>query len=200
MSTSNFYNPLQQTNAKQWLIVSILLAIMVVTRIGYVPHIQDASWAVLFLMGFYLRNYIGLPIVILSAVIIDFAMIAARGGHQDYYLTPSYLFIIPAYAALWFAGRYLANHYSESLKGLLTFVGVAVLGVVSCDLISSGGFYWVAADSVSLSMTEFLSRTFEFMPLYLKTTMLYLSIAAVTHLAFIQVGKFGSSQKNNLEP
>lgn len=195
MDTANTYQPLLQSKAKQWLIVSLLLAIMIFTRIGYLSHVQDASWAVIFLIGFYLRNYIGIPIVILSAVVIDFAMIAARGGHQDFYLTPSYLFVIPAYAALWFAGRYLANHYSENLKGLIIFVGVALLGIVSCDLISSGGFYWMASDSVQISIPEFFSRTLEFMPSYLKTLMFYLSIAAFTHLAFVHAGKIGSNKK-----
>ena len=197
MNTPSTYKPQLQSNNIQWLIAVFLLAIMIVTRGGYVSHIQDASWAIFFLVGFYLRNYIGLPILILSAVAIDFAMIAARGGHQDFYLTPSYLFIVPAYSALWFAGRYVANKYSESLKGLLTFVGAAVIGIVACDLISSGGFYWMSASIVELSMAEFLSRLIEFMPLYLKSTILYLSIAAVIHMAFVQARSFGSSEQTH---
>ena len=197
MNTPNSYKPHQQSNNKQWLIAALLLAILVLTRGGFVAHIQDASWAVFFLVGFYLRNYLGLPILMLSAIAIDFAVIAARGGHQDYYLTPSYLFIIPAYSALWFAGRYVANKYSESLKGLLTFVAAAVVGIVACDLISSAGFYWMSAPVGELSISDFISRIVEFTPLSLKSTMLYLSIAAVTHMAFIQARKFTSSEQTH---
>jgi len=197
MNTSSSYKPHQQSNTTQWLIAAFLLAILLLTRGGYVTHVQDASWTVFFLVGFYLRNYLGLPVLMLSAIAIDFAMIAARGGHQDYYLTPSYLFIIPAYSALWLAGRFVANRYSESLKGLITFIGAAVLGIVACDLISSGGFYWMSASVVELSMSEFFSRVTEFLPLALKSTMLYLSVAAVLHMAFIQARKFTSSEQTH---
>ena len=197
MNTSSSYKPHQQSKNTQWLIAAFLLGIMLLTRGGLVAHVQDASWAIFFLVGFYLRNYLGLPILMLSAIALDFAVIAARGGHQDYYLTPSYLFIIPAYSALWFAGRYVANKYSESLKGLMTFVGAAVVGIVACDVISSGGFYWMSASSVDVSLAEFTSRIVEFLPLSLKTTMLYLSIAAVVHMASMQARKFASSEQTH---
>ena len=197
INSKDSYKPHQQSNNKQWLIAAFLLGIMLLTRGGLVAHVQDASWAILFLVGFYLRNYLGLPILMLSAIAIDFAVIAARGGHQDYYLTPSYLFIIPAYSALWFAGRLVANKYSESLKGLMTFIGAAVVGIVACDVISSGGFYWMSASVVELSVTEFTSRIVEFLPLSLKTNMLYLSIAALTHMAFIQARKFANSEQTH---
>lgn len=197
MNTQSTYKPQQQSNKSQWLIAVFLLTIMVLTRGGFVAHIQDASWAVFILIGFYLRSYMGLPILMLLAIVIDFAVIAARGGHQDYYLTPSYLFIIPAYSALWFSGRYIANNYSESLKGLFTFVGAAVVGVVACDLISSAGFYWMSAPMVELSMSDFIGRIAEFTPLSLKSTMLFLSVAAVTHLAFVEARKYTSSEQTH---
>lgn len=197
MNIPTAYKPHQQTNTIQWLIATALLAIMLLTRSGVITHDLDASWAIFFLVGFYLRNYLGLPILILSAIALDFAMIAARGGHQDYYLTPSYLFIIPAYSALWFAGRYVAKRYSESLKGLFTFVVAAVVSIAVCDLISSGGFYWISTDHMELTMADFASRMIDFFPSVLKTTMLYLSIAAVTHMAFMQARKFGSTQSSH---
>ena len=197
-NTKDSYTPHQQSNNKQWLIAAFLLGIMLLSRGGLIAHVQDASWAIFFLVGFYLRNYLGLPILMLSAIAIDFAVIAARGGHQDYYLTPSYLFIIPAYSALWFAGRFVANKYSESLKGLMTFISAAVIGVVACDVISSGGFYLMSAPILELSMSELTIRIVEFLPLSLKTTMLYLSIALVTHIAFIQARKFTNTEQTHI--
>ena len=193
MIKTNVYNPMTQSNTKQWLIAAFLLVIMVFTRGGFVAHAQDASWSVIFLVGFYLRNYLGLPILILAAIAIDFAMIAARGGHQDFYLTPSYLFIIPAYSALWYAGRFVANKYSESLKGLFTFVAAAVIGTVACDLTSSGGFYLMSDSIVGLGMSEILSRIFQFTLISLQSTMLYIGIAALTHMAFVQARKFSTA-------
>lgn len=194
MNTKNTYMPKQQKISKQWLIAALLLAIMVFTRGGFVSHMLDASWAIFFLVGFYLRNYLGLPIFILAAIGIDFAVIAASGGHQDFYLTPSYLFVIPAYSSLWFAGRFVANRYSESVKGLLTFVAAAIVGIVACDLISSNGFYLMSDSIEGLSLAELASRVSQFTLDSLKTTMLYLSIAAIIHIAFVQATKFNRSE------
>lgn len=195
MNTSNIYKPMQQKISKQWLIAALLLGVMVFSRGGFVSHMYDASWAIFILIGFYLRNYLGLPILMLAAIGIDFAVIAARGGHQDFYLTPSYLFIIPAYSALWYTGRYIANHYSESVKGLLTVILASSVGIVACDLISSGGFYWMSNTFEQLSMSEFASRIVQFTIVSLKTTLLYLGIAVAIHMAFVQAWKF-TAEKN----
>jgi len=196
MNTSNSYKPHQQTKYTQWLIAGLLLAILVFTRGGFVSHIQDASWAVFFLVGFYLRNFLGLPLLMLSAIAIDFAVIAARGGHQDYYLTPSYLFVIPAYSALWFGGRYVAKKYSENLKGLMIFIAVALISIVACDLISSGGFYWMSTSQVELSMSDFVSHIISYLPSTLKTTLFYLSAAALIHMTVIQARKFAVTEQS----
>lgn len=197
MNNANTYNPLKLTSTKQWLIAGFLFAVLLFTRAGFVPHAQDASWAVFFLVGFYLRSYLGLPALLLSAMVLDFGQIAAQGGHQDYYLAPSYLFIIPAYSTLWFAGRFFANKYSENIKGLLTFIASAVVGIIACDLISHGGFYWMSSIQVEVSMSDFISRSMDYMPISLKVNMLYLSLAAMTHLAFVQASKFSNTQKQN---
>ena len=189
MRSSNFYKPKELTPKKQWLITILLLIVMVLTRSDYMPNLQDASWAVFFLVGFYLRSYIGLAIIILFAVIIDFSMIAAQGGHQDYYLAPSYLFIIPAYAALWFAGRLTANIYCENIKGLFIFIALSSLGAIACDLISSGGFFWLSSEVLDLSFSEMIERRLDFMPVYLKTIGIYLGIASIIHISFIFILK-----------
>ena len=189
MNTKSTYLPKQLAQKKQWLIFVGLIALMLMTRSGLVSHIHDASWAVLFLVGFYLRHYLGLPLVILTAIGIDFAVIAARGGHQDYYLTPSYLFVIPAYSVLWFAGRAAANNYSETIKGFVTFICIAVIGIVACDLLSSGGFYLMSASIQGLSIGELVSRISQFTLISLQTTLLYLACAAIVHFVCIQAYK-----------
>lgn len=189
------YKPHLQKIQYQWLITSLLLIVMVVTRSNYLSHIYDASWAIFFLVGFYYRSYIGLPIILLVAIGIDFAVISARGGHQDYYLTPSYLFVIPAYFTLWFAGRKLAHNYSENLKGLFNFIGLAVISIVACNLISSGGFYWMSTNVIELSLSEIFYRTIEFIPGHLQSTMIYLIAAALIHSIYIYARNLTLSQK-----
>ena len=169
------------TKNQTWLIAGLLLLILVVTRAHYFTHIQDASWAIFFLLGFYVRKVIGFPIFWLVAFAVDLITIEAKGG-QSYCFTVSYPFLIPAYASLWFAGRWFAGHYSEDLKGFAYFVIAAVVGLTVCDIISSGGFYWFSGRFENVNFSEFAGRIARFLPMFMKTTVIYLAAAAVVHL------------------
>jgi len=177
------------TRNQQWLIAGLLLFTMLLTRSHLISHIQDASWAVFFLVGFYLRNYLAFPLFWLAAFALDLTVIKATGS-GNFCFSLSYPFLIPAYAAMWFAGRWLVNHYSEDWYGAIRLIGAAILGIVVCQLISSGGFYWFSERFAEPSFSVFITREAKFLPMYLQSTLLYLSIATVIHLAVIQSGKF----------
>jgi len=181
------------TEKQTWLIGGLLLLIMVATRSHILlSHIQDASWAIFFILGFYISKQLGLPLFLAAAFIVDLLVIESKGG-ESYCFTVSYPFLIPAYASLWFAGRWFANHYSEDLRGLAYFVASAIIGIAACDIISSGGFYWFSGRFAEVNMAEFAHRIATFMPMFMKTTMMYLGIAAVIHLAVVQANKLSSS-------
>ncbi len=174
------------------IIAGLLLLILVVTRTHHFSHIQDASWAIFFLLGFYVRNVIGFPIFWLAAFAVDLIVIESKGG-ESYCFTASYPFLIPAYASLWAAGRWFAGNYSENTRGLLYFIVAAVIGTAACDIFSSGGFYWFSGRFENTNMTEFAGRLATFMPMFMKTTLMYLSIAAVVHLVVKHAGGLGKS-------
>ena len=174
-----------------YLIAGILLFLMIVTRAGFVNHIQDATWAVFFILGFYVKKTIALPIFLLVAFIVDLSVIQATGG-ENYCFTISYPFLVPAYGSLWLAGCWFANNYSVSLKGLLYFVAAAVVGVTVCDLFSSGGFYFFSGRFEATTMTEFAGRVATYLPMYMKTTVIYLAVATAVHFAVLQITKVDS--------
>lgn len=184
------FNPKNITKQNQGIIAGLLLVLMAITRAEYLSYLQDASWAIFFIVGFYIRSYAGLALFLLLAIVIDFAQIAMRGGHQDFFLAPSYLFIIPAYSALWFAGRFFANKYSENIKGLIVFFVSAVIGIIACHLISSGGYYWMSLKIIDLNFEEFTLRTLEYLPLALMINLMYLTVVAILHLIFIRTNAF----------
>jgi len=169
------------TKNQTWLIAGVLLTILIITRAHFFTHIQDASWAIFFLLGFYVRNVLGFPIFWLVAFAVDLLVIESKGG-QSYCFTVSYPFLIPAYASLWFAGRWFAGHYSENFKGFAYFVLASVVGITACDIISSGGFYWFSGRFAETNFSEFAGRIARFLPMFMKTTMMYLAAAAVIHL------------------
>ncbi len=182
------FNAASLTKNQVLIISGVLILILITTRSHFFHHIQDASWAIFFILGFYLRAVIGLPIFLLAAFIVDLIVIESKGG-QSYCFTISYPFLAPAYGSLWLAGRWFANHYSENLRGLVYFIGSAIIGVTVCYIISSGGFYWFSGRFTETNMTEFAERITKFLPMFMKITVMYLAIAAVVHSLFIQANK-----------
>lgn len=186
MNTSSF-----KITLKLQLIIGALLAVaMILTRGNITAHLQDASWAIFFIVGFYLRDSkiarYAFPVFFLLAFVIDLIVIDAQGG-THYCFTPSYPFLIPAYASMWAAGRWFAGQYQEQLQGntisAFKFVGAALVGTVACFLISNVGFYIFAGKFEVMSIVEYSSRVAKYLPGYLTTTAIYLSSIALVHLA-----------------
>ena len=55
-------------------------------------HLPDASWAVFFLVGFYFRDRLLLPLFLAQAVIVDYVAINMF-GMDNFCVTPAYLFL-----------------------------------------------------------------------------------------------------------
>lgn len=194
-------SPMNSLSKNQvYLIGGILLFLMVVTRAGFVNHLQDASWAIFFLVGFYLRDSsivrLGFPVFFLTAFAIDLAVIDAQGG-VHYCFTPAYPFLIPAYATLWFGGKWFGDHYQENAMGFVKFAAVAIAAVTVCFLISNAGFYFFSEKFETMSMAEYISRVAMYLPMYLKTSVLYLGFAALLHIVVIQAKKLSGEKAHS---
>ena len=181
---------------KQQLIIgALLLLAMILTRGNITAHLQDASWAIFFLVGFYLRGELcgryAFPVFFLAAFIIDLIVIDAQGG-THYCFTPSYPFLIPAYASMWFAGRWFAKHFEENAMGLIKFVSAALVGTVVCFFISNLGFYLFSGKFEAMTALDYAAAVAKYLPGYLKTTGIYLGFVALLHLAIVHGRKLGS--------
>ena len=176
------------TRTQQLLIGGLLLLFLVFTRGHITSHLQDASWAVFFLVGFYLRGSLlaryAFPLFFLVAFIVDLVVIDAQGG-THYCFTPSYPFLIPSYAAMWFAGRWFSKQSQDNAQALFKFVGAALVGTVACFLISNLGFYFFAGKFETMSVLEYAQKVSKYLPAYLTTTGVYLGFTALLHLAIV---------------
>ena len=185
---------------QQYIIGALLLLAMIITRSHISNHLQDASWAIFFLVGFYLRGEplkrLAFPLFFLAAFAIDLVVIDAQGG-THYCFTPSYPFLIPSYAAMWFAGRWFAKYYEENIVGLLKFVGAAFVGVLACFLISNIGFYYFAGKFETMSLVQYAQAVSKYLPAYLTTTGVYLGFVGLLHLAIVHGRKLSEPARHS---
>ncbi|MDG2525814.1 hypothetical protein P6166_10665 [Stenotrophomonas sp. HITSZ_GD] len=163
-----------------------LLIVMAATRfhhVGSLLHLPDASMALFFLGGFYLRRYVQYALLLGVAVLIDYLAIRQQGMSffQHYCVTPAYYALLLSYAVLWQAGRWVSARREGGLAslGLVWVVGVAAAAV--SFLISNGAFYWFGGRYPDPNWNQYLACAGQWGPLFVRTTATYLAVALALH-------------------
>ncbi|TWI02859.1 hypothetical protein IP90_01958 [Luteimonas cucumeris] len=158
-------------------------ALMIATRFhhfGTAIHLPDASMAVFFLGGLYLRKHWQFASFLGLAVAIDWVAIE-HAGVSDFCVTPAYSFLLPAYASLWYGGRLYASRLQA---GWMPMLGAAAAGLVAASLsfgISNGAFYWLGGRYAEPNFAEYAARVWQWGPLFVRTTMTYIVVALLLH-------------------
>ncbi len=176
----------------QVLIGAVLVLLLAATRGQHFAtpwQLPDASWAIFFLAGLYLRPVWVLPALLVFVWGLDFlpylrngaSLAEILGGGQAFCLTPAYFFLLPAYGALWLAGRWYARRHRFEWRTLLPLAGAAFVGALVCELFSSGGFYFFSGRFTEPTLAEFGARLLRYFPAYLGSLAFYVGIAAVIH-------------------
>jgi len=180
-----------------------LAAVMAVTRIhlSLLHHsVDDASWAIFFLAGFWLRGegrWAGLrwafPLLMAEAVLVDYLVISGQGLDfwSHYCVSAAYWFLVPSYLSLWLGGSWLAKHQAGLRLHTLGMAVVALLvSWTACYLVSNGSFYWLS-DSVPLprSFAAWFANLGDWYLPFLQTTALYVGVGAVLHVLAIQIAR-----------
>ena len=171
--------------------IALLLALlMVATRFhhfGSATHLPDASLAVFFLGGFYLRRSALFGLYLAEAALIDFLAITL-GGVSDWCVTPAYAFLIPTYASLWLGGVWYASRHRMEWRTLAPFFGAVLLGVLVAFLIANASFYLLSGYFPEMSWTEYAFRVVAYFPPYASAAVAYIALAAVLHVFVTYAG------------
>lgn len=173
------------TFRQQLAIGTSLVLMMALTRSHHwasLHALPDASWAIFFLAGLYLRPRWFVPALMLEAALVDYLAIAV-GGVSGFCVSPAYGFLIPSYAALFLAGRVYAGRHRQSWSALPWLLGCALVGAVLAELFSSGGFYFFSGRFAEPSLAGFVPRLTAYFPAMLSSMALYLGLAALVHVA-----------------
>lgn len=171
--------------------IALLLALlMVATRFhhfGSATHLPDASLAVFFLGGFYLRRPALFGCYLAEAALIDYLAITL-GGISDWCVTPAYVFLIPTYASLWFCGAWYARRHRMEWRTLAPFFGAVLLGVLAAFLISNASFYLLSGYFPNITWIEYASRVARYFPPYASAAVAYIALAASLHVFVTYAG------------
>ena len=174
-------------NVQRAFILSLLVLLMAGTRINHFAPIPDASWAVFFIGGFYLRNWTrwAFPLLMGLAVVVDWAVISSQGMSfwQHYCVSAAYWMLIPAYFAMWAGGMLLRRYYrSASLKSL-GLLAVSVIGSVAlCHLIAQGSFYWISASVAEPTFAGWAKNYSDWLLPYMQSAAMYIGAAALVQV------------------
>ncbi|WP_236585583.1 hypothetical protein [Dyella sp. EPa41] len=164
-------------------LAGLLALVMVATRFkhfGDMVHLPDASMAVFFLGGTYLRRHWAFAAMLLLAVALDWVSIT-YAGVSDFCVTAAYAFLPLAYGVLWYAGRWYAPRLTGQFLSLAGAFGMALLAASVSFAISNGSFYWLGGRYPDPNVTQYVSRLWQWGPLFVRTTMSYITVALVVH-------------------
>jgi len=192
-------------NAQRATILALLVALMATrlhlpTAVTHFGPIPDASWAVFFIGGYYLRNWSrgAFPALMGLAVLIDFVVIRSQGIDfwTHYCMSAAYWFLVPAYFTMWMGGSLLRRLQPASDVGALGLVVASLVGsVVVCHLISQGSFYWLSDSVVEPTLGGWWKNYSDWFIPYLRTTSIYVGLVLIVHVGVHQALRLGATAR-----
>jgi hypothetical protein len=162
-----------------------LIALMALTRMhhfGDALSLPDASLAVFFLAGRVCSSRWLLAGLLLEAAVLDYVAIHFFSV-SDWCVSPAYVFLIPTYAVLWYAGRYSAVFKALNPVEFMQSVGLMALATTAAFAISNGSFYLFSGRYNDLALGHYFSAVAQYYLPYLSAGLLY----AVLGLAVIKL-------------
>jgi hypothetical protein len=175
-------NPIEPR--QQVLLGLLLTALMAATRgqhFAVLSYLPDASLAAFFIAGVWLRPVWAFPALYAVSALID-AVAVGWAGVSAFCITPAYALLIPAYGALWVAGRWYAGHHRLVWSALPRLAAAAVVGGALSEVFSTGGFYLFSGYFGAPSLEGVVAGVFKYLPATLTHLALYLGLAALAYL------------------
>jgi hypothetical protein len=172
-----------------------LAALMAVTRSGHLGTAwapPDASWAVLYLAGFYFgREWRwALPTLLGTAIGVDF--IAIRDfGVSAYCVTMAYVFLVPAYALLWLGGVWMRRAYRHDVADLARWAASLGISASLCFLLTNASSYWLGGRIPDPTLGGWWQNFMRWYAGFIGVPFVYTGIAALLHTALDRPARAG---------
>ncbi|MFA5371311.1 MAG: hypothetical protein WC298_04985 [Sideroxydans sp.] len=180
---------------KTFWIAAMLVLLMAATRFnhfGSTVSMPDASYAVFFLAGLYLGRVRGalalLALLMFEAALVDFYAINFR-EMSGWCVTSAYSFLIFAYGALWFVGRWYAARHAVSGRGALGLVMAAAVAGSAAFVIANVSFYLLAGYFEQMSVWQYVASVAQYFVPYVLVMMFYVGLAFAVQVLAPSFGK-----------
>jgi len=166
-------------------VFAVLALVMIVTRshsLSPSDHLPDTAWASFFVAGAYIRSVRGFVGLFLLGLAVDLVVIRVL-GMPDYCFTAAYWLLIPAYGAMWMAGRWARKSLAPTLASLPKLLALVCGASLTAELISSGGFYAFSGHTAAPSLAGFAPVLVRYWPADLSATLMWTAVAVAIHIA-----------------
>ena len=180
------------------LALAVLMAATRSSHWGTPVQLPDASLAVFFLCGFYLRETRWFALFCAEAGVID--VLAIHHGVSSFCVTAAYPFLLPTYGAVWFGGRWLRRHLQTDGLNAVRAVTAALVSISVAFLISNGSFYLLSGYFTNLNLLQYAERVARYAPRYVGTTGLYLIATAALHAIVTALIELRDDRRRRLAP
>ncbi|MBI5006702.1 MAG: hypothetical protein HZB95_06195 [Nitrosomonadales bacterium] len=174
-------------NKTLW-IATALVALMAMTRFNHFGSsvaLPDASYAVFFLGGLFLGR-VRAALAILAMLLVGAAMVDYYAinfaGVSGWCVTQAYGFLVFAYSALWYVGRWYAPRHDLSGKGMLGLFAAAVAAGSLAFVIANVSFYLLAGYFGSMGVADFTASVAQYYGSYVTVAVIYIGCAVVVQM------------------
>ena len=178
---------------KTFWIAAALVSLMALTRFNHFGSsvaLPDASYAVFFLGGLFLGRVRGalviLALFLVEAALVDFYAINFA-GISGWCVTQAYGFLVFAYSALWYVGRWYAPRHDLSGKGMLGLLAAAVAAGSLAFVIANVSFYLLAGYFGSMGVAEFTAGVAQYYGSYVTVALIYIGCAVVVQMLLAMI-------------
>lgn len=174
-------------NKTLW-IATALIALMAMTRFNHFGSsvaLPDASYAVFFLGGLFLGRVRAalaiLAVLLVGAAMVDYYAINFAGV-SGWCVTQAYGFLVVAYSALWYVGRWYAPRHDLSGEGMLGLFAAAVAAGSLAFVIANVSFYLLAGYFGSMSVADFSASVAQYYGSYVTVAVIYIGCAVIVQM------------------
>ena len=157
-----------------------LVLLMVLTRYSafHTWGLPSATLAVFFIAGIYLRQFIFPALLLATAGLTDYFSIQA--GTSDWCITPAYMFLVPTYLCLWFAGRQFDDLQIRTLREGSYLMLLLLLSSTAAFIISTGSYHILSGRYDEIPILEQAVNSMKYYPRYIGGAFFYMGIFIVS--------------------